>query len=58
VRLATSSGDVAQCAHLAQPGGVPRFAVQDDIKSTNQPKTVKSILTKAGFKKNKQGYYA
>jgi peptide/nickel transport system substrate-binding protein len=31
---------------------------KNDIKSTNQPKTVKSILTKAGFKKNKQGYYA
>ncbi len=30
----------------------------NDIKATNQPKTVKSILTKAGFKKNKQGYYA
>ena len=31
---------------------------KNDIKSTNQPKTVKSILTKAGFKKNKQGFYA
>jgi peptide/nickel transport system substrate-binding protein len=31
---------------------------KNDIKATNQPKTVKSILTKAGFKKNKQGYYA
>ena len=31
---------------------------KNDIKSTNQPKTVKSIMTKAGFKKNKQGYYA
>ncbi len=31
---------------------------KNDVKSTNQPKTVKSILTKAGFKKNKQGYYA
>jgi peptide/nickel transport system substrate-binding protein len=31
---------------------------KNDIKSTNQPKTVKSILTKAGFKKNHQGYYA
>ncbi len=31
---------------------------KNDIKATNQPKTVKSIMTKAGFKKNKQGYYA
>jgi peptide/nickel transport system substrate-binding protein len=31
---------------------------KNDIKATNQPKTVKSILTKAGFKKNHQGYYA
>jgi peptide/nickel transport system substrate-binding protein len=31
---------------------------KNDVKSTNQPKTVKSILTKAGFKKNKQGFYA
>ncbi len=31
---------------------------KNDIKSTNQPKTVKSIMTKAGFKLNKQGYYA
>ncbi len=31
---------------------------KNDIKSTSQPKTVKSILTKAGFKKNSQGYYA
>ncbi len=31
---------------------------KNDVKSTNQPKTVKSILTKAGFKKNHQGYYA
>jgi peptide/nickel transport system substrate-binding protein len=31
---------------------------KNDVKATNQPKTVKSIMTKAGFKKNKQGYYA
>ena len=31
---------------------------KNDLKATNQPKMVKSILTKAGFKKNKQGYYA
>jgi peptide/nickel transport system substrate-binding protein len=31
---------------------------KNDIKATNQPKTVKSIMTKAGFKKNKQGFYA
>jgi len=31
---------------------------KNDVKSTNQPKTVKSIMKKAGFKKNKQGYYA
>ena len=31
---------------------------KNDIKATNQPKTVKSILTKAGFKKNNQGFYA
>lgn len=30
----------------------------NDVKSTNQPKMVKSILTKAGFKKDKKGYYA
>jgi peptide/nickel transport system substrate-binding protein len=31
---------------------------KNDIKSTNQPKTVASIMKKAGFKKNHQGYYA
>lgn len=31
---------------------------KNDVKPTNQPKTVKSILTKAGFKKDKKGYYA
>jgi peptide/nickel transport system substrate-binding protein len=41
----------SQASYLA-----PQY--KNDIKSTNQPKTVKSILTKAGFKKNKQGYYA
>jgi peptide/nickel transport system substrate-binding protein len=31
---------------------------KNDVKSTNQPKSVASIMKKAGFKKNKQGYYA
>jgi peptide/nickel transport system substrate-binding protein len=31
---------------------------KNDISAVNQPKTVKSILTKAGFKKDKQGWYA
>jgi len=37
---------------------VPRFAVQERHQVNESAKTVKSILTKAGFKKNKQGYYA
>jgi peptide/nickel transport system substrate-binding protein len=41
----------SQAAYLA-----PQY--KNDIKAMNQPKTVKSILTKAGFKKNKQGFYA
>ena len=30
----------------------------NDIKSKNQPKTVASIMKKAGFKKNRHGFYA
>lgn len=30
----------------------------NDIKGTNSPSTVKSILTKDGYKKNSKGYYA
>jgi peptide/nickel transport system substrate-binding protein len=41
----------SQASYLA-----PQY--KNDIKATNQPKTVKSIMTKAGFKKNKQGFYA
>ena len=41
----------SQASYLA-----PQY--KNDIKSTSQPKTVKEIMTKAGFKKNKQGYYA
>ena len=43
---------------LPSQAGYLASQYKNDIKSTNQPKTVKSILTKAGFKKNKQGYYA
>jgi peptide/nickel transport system substrate-binding protein len=43
---------------LPSQAGYLASSYKNDIKSTNQPKTVKSILTKAGFKKNKQGYYA
>ena len=41
----------SQAAYLA-----PQY--KNDIKATNQPKTVASIMKKAGFKKNKQGFYA
>jgi peptide/nickel transport system substrate-binding protein len=43
---------------LPSQAGYLASSYKNDIKSTNQPKTVKSILTKAGFKKNKQGFYA
>jgi peptide/nickel transport system substrate-binding protein len=33
-------------------------AYKNDIKATTDPAAVKSIMTKAGFKKNKSGYYA
>ena len=41
----------SQASYLA-----PQY--KNDIKATNQPKTVASIMKKAGFKKNKQGLYA
>jgi peptide/nickel transport system substrate-binding protein len=43
---------------LPSQAGYLGSAYKNDVKSTNQPKTVKSIMTKAGFKKNKQGFYA
>ncbi len=41
----------SQAAYLAP-------AYKNDIKATNQPKTVAKILKKAGFKKDKKGFYA
>jgi peptide/nickel transport system substrate-binding protein len=41
----------SQSAYLAP-------AYKNDIKATNQPKTVAKILKAAGFKKDKAGYYA
>jgi len=43
---------------LPSQAGYLASQYQERHQVTNQPKTVKSILTKAGFRRNKQGYYA